>query len=56
MTGEPTHTASKEKMVPRPPTVNYHPKSEISTALPCVSYVQPVIQHYESRTIRKAFL
>ena len=56
MTGESTHTASKEKMVPCAPAVNYRLKSEISIMLRCqvVSYVQPITQHYKSRTIRNA--
>ena len=52
MTGEPTHTASKE-MAPCVPATNYHLKSEVSI-MHRVSYFQPVTQHYESRTVRKA--
>ena len=44
MTGEPTHTASKERNAP---AINYRLKSEVFV----VGYVQPITQHYESRTV-----
>ena len=43
MTGEPTHTTSKETNAP----ANYRLKSEVFV----VGYVQPVTQHYKSRTV-----
>ena len=39
----------KKEMVPHAPVINYRLKSEVSV----VSYVQPITQHYESRTVRK---
>ena len=48
---ELTHTTSE--MVPRPSYINYRLKSEVSIAF-IVSYVQPVTQHFESRTVQKA--
>ena len=38
MTGKPMHTASKEKMAPRTPVVNYCLKSEIPIMLRCQLY------------------
>ena len=49
MTGEPIHIALKE-MVLCAPATNYRLKSEVSIF---ISYVQPITQHYESRTVRK---
>ena len=52
MTGEPMHTASKERNgTVCPSYINYRLKSEIRFV---VSYIQPVTQHYESRTVQKA--
>ena len=50
MTGEPMHTASE--MAPCVPIID-RLKSEVSITL-LVSYVQPITQHFESRTVRKA--
>ena len=47
MTGEPTHTASKERNgAVCPSYINYHLKSEISLTLHC----QLCSTHYKSRT------
>ena len=35
MTGEPTHTTSKEEIVPHAPAANYRLKSEVSITLRC---------------------
>ena len=35
MTGEPTHTASKEITGARTPAINYHLKSEVSITFHC---------------------
>ena len=50
MTGEPTHTTSK---MPRTPIIIRKVKQPLHFI---VSYVQPVTQHFESRTVRKALL
>ena len=51
MTGEPTHTAAKER------NGTAHPSNQLSKVkYPIrfvVSYVKPVTQHYKSRTVRK---
>ena len=49
MTGEPMHTASE--MMLRAPIIVWKVKYPLYFI---VSYVQPVTQHFESRTIRKA--
>ena len=50
---EPTHATSKV-MVPRTPAINYRLKSKIFITLRCqlqgVLYVQPITQHYKSRS------
>ena len=48
------HTASKDRNERAPVTsIQYCLKSEVSIILRC-QYVQPIIQHYESRTVQKA--
>ena len=49
MTGEPTYTVSE--MVPCTPIIVWKVKNPLCFV---VSFVQPVMQHFESRTIRKA--
>ena len=48
MTGEPTHTTSKERMVPRTPAINYRLKSEVSIMLRC----QLCSTHYTALRIK----
>ena len=55
MTGEPTHTASKERNGAA--YLSYQLPSEkcsIHYALLSATYVQPVTLHYESRTVQKS--
>ena len=51
MTGEPMHAASNTEMAPYVPATDYMSSEPLCFV---VSYVQPVTQHYESRTVRKA--
>ena len=51
MTGEPMHTASKERNgAARLSYINYCLKMKYPLRF-VVSYVRPVTQHYESRTV-----
>ena len=52
MTGEPTNTASE--MVLRTPAISIIALKVKYPLRFVVSYVQPVTQHYKSRTVRKA--
>ena len=52
MNGEPTHTASE--MVPRAPAISIIIRKVKYPLHSVVSYVQPITQHFESRTVRKA--
>ena len=52
MTGEPTHTASEK--APRTPAISIIVSKVKYPLRFVVSYVQPVTQHFESRTVRKA--
>ena len=51
MTGEPMHTVSE--MAPRTPAISIIVQVKYPLHF-VVSYVQPVTQHFESRTVRKA--
>ena len=54
MTGEPTHTTSE--MAPRAPTISTIIRKVKYPLHFAVSYVQPVTQHFESRTFLDALL
>ena len=51
MTGEPTHTASQ--MVPSAPAMLIIVCKVKYPLCFVVNYVQPITQHFESRTVRK---
>ena len=54
MTGEPTHTASKERIVPELMFyLNVYPNYQLLAQPLCFvfSYAQPVTQHYKQRTV-----
>ena len=51
MIGEPMHTASIERIGAVHPS--HHQLSSEKPLRFVVSYVQPVAQHYESRTVQK---
>ena len=52
MIGEPTHTASEK--APRAPAISIIVSKVKYPLRFVVSYIQPVTQHFESRTVRKA--
>ena len=52
MTGEPMHIASEK--APRAPAISIIVRKVKYPLHFVVSYVQPVTQHFESRTVRKA--
>ena len=54
MTGEPTFTASKERNGSHAPQLSIIISKVKYPLCFIVNFVQPVTQHYESRTVRKA--